>query len=77
MVDLLKTHGFPAVAIELPSTTNRSPRDPATMGEDATAIKTAAEALLGLGREVVVSFSAPPSRIRKNFEVVQALISVT
>jgi pimeloyl-ACP methyl ester carboxylesterase len=54
LVRLLKAKGYPVLAIELPSTTKRMPLAPATMFEDASVIKRAAEALINLGREVIV-----------------------
>jgi pimeloyl-ACP methyl ester carboxylesterase len=54
LVRLLKAKGHPAVAVQLPSTSKRMPLAPATMFEDADVIKRAAEALINLGREVIV-----------------------
>jgi pimeloyl-ACP methyl ester carboxylesterase len=54
LVRLLKGTGYPALAVQLPSTTKRMPLAPATMLEDADIIKCAAEALINLGREVIV-----------------------
>ncbi|KAF1836733.1 alpha/beta-hydrolase [Decorospora gaudefroyi] len=54
VVRLLKAKGYPAVAVELPSTTKRMPLEPATMMEDADVVKRAAETLIGLGKEVIV-----------------------
>lgn len=63
LVDALKEGGYPAVVIELPSTRKRSPLPPATMSQDADVTKRAAETLVGLGREVVVSFEDTVIRI--------------
>jgi alpha-beta hydrolase superfamily lysophospholipase len=54
LVRLLKAKGYPALAVQLPTTMKRMPLAPATMLEDADVIKRAAEALINLGREVVV-----------------------
>jgi pimeloyl-ACP methyl ester carboxylesterase len=54
LVRLLKANGYPALAVQLPSTTKRMPLQPATMLEDAAIVKRAAEALISLGREVIV-----------------------
>ncbi|KAH7399607.1 Alpha/beta hydrolase fold-1 [Pyrenochaeta sp. MPI-SDFR-AT-0127] len=54
VVALLRKQGFPAFAVQLPSTQKRMPLEPATMQDDASVIRRAAEALIGLGREVVV-----------------------
>jgi pimeloyl-ACP methyl ester carboxylesterase len=53
-VKLLKEYGYPAVAIQLPSTVKRAPLEPATMMEDADVVRRAAQTLLSLGREVIV-----------------------
>jgi hypothetical protein len=57
LVALLKERGFPAVALALPSTQKRMPLPPATLEDDAGAVRGVAEVLVGLGREVVVSES--------------------
>jgi alpha-beta hydrolase superfamily lysophospholipase len=54
LVRLLKGKGYPALAVQLPSTMKRMPIAPATMLEDADVIRRTAEALINLGREVVV-----------------------
>ena len=54
VVRLLKERGYPAVAIQLPSTTKRAPLEPASMLEDAATIKRAAEIPISLGRSVIV-----------------------
>jgi len=50
----LRTLGFPAVALRLPSTVKRMPLEPASMKDDADVIKRAAETLIAQGKEVVV-----------------------
>lgn len=54
VVSLLRAQGYPALALELPSTQKRFPLEPATMADDADVIKRAAETLIGQGRELVV-----------------------
>jgi hypothetical protein len=53
-VDILRSKGYPALAVQLPSTQKRMPLQPATMKDDADVIKRAAEMLISLGKEVVV-----------------------
>jgi alpha-beta hydrolase superfamily lysophospholipase len=55
LISHLRTAGFPAVALQLPSTTKRHPLPPATMFDDASVIRAAAEILLAQGKEVVVA----------------------
>ncbi|KAH7076533.1 Alpha/beta hydrolase fold-1 [Paraphoma chrysanthemicola] len=50
----LRSLGYPAVALRLPSTTKRMPLEPAMMSEDADVIKRAAETVIAQGKEVVV-----------------------
>ncbi|KAF1840403.1 alpha/beta-hydrolase [Cucurbitaria berberidis CBS 394.84] len=54
IVTLLRKQGYPAFAVQLPSTQKRMPLEPAGMQEDASVIRRAAEALLALGREIIV-----------------------
>ncbi len=55
-IPLLKKAGFPAFAMQLPSTVKRMPLPPVTMQDDADAIRGVVEMLGNFGREVVVSF---------------------
>jgi alpha-beta hydrolase superfamily lysophospholipase len=50
----LRTAGFPAFSIQLPSTQKRMPLPPATMSDDASLIRRTAEMLISQGKEVVV-----------------------
>lgn len=50
----LRAAGFPAVALQLPSTVKRMPLKPASMLDDADVIARAVEGVLGQGKEVVV-----------------------
>ncbi|KAH7408156.1 Alpha/beta hydrolase fold-1 [Phaeosphaeria sp. MPI-PUGE-AT-0046c] len=50
----LRSLGFPAVALRIPSTTKRMPLAPATMSDDADVIKRSVEAVTATGKEVVV-----------------------
>jgi pimeloyl-ACP methyl ester carboxylesterase len=49
-----RAHGFPALAVALPSTQKRIGFPPATMQDDASVIKRVAETLLAQGKQVVV-----------------------
>jgi pimeloyl-ACP methyl ester carboxylesterase len=51
----LRSTGFPCVALSLPSTTKRHPLRPATMSDDASVIRRAAETLIAQGKDVVVA----------------------
>jgi pimeloyl-ACP methyl ester carboxylesterase len=51
----LRSAGFPSVALQLPSTIKRHPVPPATMSDDASTIRRAAEAIIASGQEVVVA----------------------
>lgn len=50
----LRSLGFPAVALRMPTTTKRMPLPPATMLDDADVIKRSVEAVTSTGKEVVV-----------------------
>lgn len=50
----LRSLGFPAVALRMPSTMKRMPLPPATMFDDADVIKRSVEAVTAQGKEVVV-----------------------
>lgn len=50
----LRSAGYGAVALQLPSTVKRMPLEPASMTDDADVVKRAVEGLLGQGKEVVV-----------------------
>ncbi|KAF4548581.1 Hypothetical protein D9617_27g045490 [Elsinoe fawcettii] len=54
LISLLRTSGYSALALQLPSTCKRYPKEPATMAEDAAQIRTVVETLVAQGREVVV-----------------------
>jgi alpha-beta hydrolase superfamily lysophospholipase len=54
LITHLRAAGFPAFAIQLPSTQKRMPLPPATMSDDASLIKRTAEMLISQGKEVVV-----------------------
>ncbi|CAO2657028.1 Nn.00g058310.m01.CDS01 [Neocucurbitaria sp. VM-36] len=54
VVSLLQKQGYPALALQLPSTQKRMPLEPATMQDDANDIRQAVTTLLSLGREVIV-----------------------
>ncbi|KAH4405957.1 hypothetical protein HBH70_136710 [Parastagonospora nodorum] len=54
IVEHLRKAGFQAVALRTPSTLKRMPLPPATMSDDASAIKGAVEAVIAQGKEVVV-----------------------
>jgi alpha-beta hydrolase superfamily lysophospholipase len=54
LITLLSKRGYPAVALQLPSTQKRMPLPPATMEEDAETVKRAAETLISQGKDVVV-----------------------
>jgi pimeloyl-ACP methyl ester carboxylesterase len=53
-INHLRDAGYPAVAIQLPSTTKRMPLEPATMSDDASVIKRVVETVLSQGKQVVV-----------------------
>jgi thioesterase domain-containing protein len=55
-VALIRAQGFPVLAVQLPSTQKRMPREPATLQEDASHVRGVVEKLIeeGEGTEVVV-----------------------
>jgi pimeloyl-ACP methyl ester carboxylesterase len=53
-IEHLRNAGFPAVALQLPTTVKRMPLPPASMSDDADMIRRAAETVIGQGKEVVV-----------------------
>jgi len=50
----LRSLGFPAAALRMPSTTKRMPLPPASMLDDADVIRRSVEAVTATGKEVVV-----------------------
>jgi hypothetical protein len=54
-IEHLRNAGFPAVALQLPSTMKRMPLPPATLGDDADVIRRSVEAVISQGKDVVVS----------------------
>lgn len=54
IVDKLRTKGYPALEVFLPSTQKRIGLEPATMNEDAKKIRAVVDALIAQNKEVVV-----------------------
>lgn len=53
-VDKLRSQGYPALAIDLPSAQKRYPLEPATLQDDAGHIRAVTDALIAEGNELVV-----------------------
>jgi alpha-beta hydrolase superfamily lysophospholipase len=54
LITHLRTAGFPAFALQLPSAQKRMPLAPASMSDDASLIRRTVEAVLAQGKEIVV-----------------------
>jgi triacylglycerol esterase/lipase EstA (alpha/beta hydrolase family) len=54
LITHLRNLGFPAFALQLPSTQKRMPLAPGSMSDDASLIRRTVEAVLAQGKEIVV-----------------------